>query len=354
MPHPMRYPFQWLWDSCFHSIVWAEFGDDRCLAELDNTLAHQGADGFVPHVTYWSKPPVLADFWGQPMTSTLTQPPMYGHAAAHLIRSGFPVSADVLDRCRAGLEHLTRHRPRGDAGLVPIFHPWESGCDDSARFDAWRGEQDPSVHTWFERKGEMVKALLLRDGAPRESAAFAVGSVGFNALISWNIAELDSVGEAGDLVADGLELASALGNRWSEAAGTWVDANPVGATGWSGAVRTLDSLLPLLVDPRSVAFQSLLDPQAFGAPYGPRGVHRDEASNEPSSYWRGPAWPQLTYLLAQAAMAHGRTSLAYSLARSLRTGAIRSNLSEYWNPETGEGLGARPQSWAGLAVIGLK
>ena len=114
-------------------------------------------------------------------------------------------------------------------------------------------------------------------------------------------------------------------------------------------------MLALLVDPRPEMFDQLVDPEAFGAPFGPRGVHRDEASYEPDQYWRGPAWPQLTYLLWCAAGRAERngvigSAVARTLASGLVDGARRSGLAEYWNPDTGEGRGAAPQSWAGLAV----
>ena len=32
-------------------------------------------------------------------------------------------------------------------------------------------------------------------------------------------------------------------------------------------------------------------------------------------------------------------------------GAWASGLAEYWNPDTGAGLGAIPQSWSGLALV---
>ena len=31
--------------------------------------------------------------------------------------------------------------------------------------------------------------------------------------------------------------------------------------------------------------------------------------------------------------------------------AVRSRYAEYWDPETGTGLGARPQGWATLASV---
>ena len=50
VPHGSVYPWQWLWDSCFHSLIWAELGDgERAVAELANVLAVQDELGFVPH-----------------------------------------------------------------------------------------------------------------------------------------------------------------------------------------------------------------------------------------------------------------------------------------------------------------
>ena len=84
----------------------------------------------------------------------------------------------------------------------------------------------------------------------------------------------------------------------------------------------------------------------------PGGVHRDEPTFEPTTYWRGPAWPQLTYLLWVAAdRRRPIAAAADDLAGRLVAGARRSGLAEYWHPDTGAGLGAVPQSWAALAAV---
>ena len=41
VPNPMTYPHLWLWDSCFHAVVWAHLGDERAVVELESTLAGQ-------------------------------------------------------------------------------------------------------------------------------------------------------------------------------------------------------------------------------------------------------------------------------------------------------------------------
>ena len=101
---------------------------------------------------------------------------------------------------------------------------------------------------------------------------------------------------------------------------------------------------------RSV-LDAALDEHAYGGAHGPAGVHRDEATFANAIYWRGPAWPQLSYLLWVAARRHGFVTHAREIARRTVAGAFTSGLAEYWNPDTGEGLGAIPQSWTGLAIV---
>jgi hypothetical protein len=345
VPHAGTYPFQWLWDSCFHAVVWAELGDRRALVELDRVLANRSPAGFVPHLTYWADPGHHEGFWGRPLTSCITQPPMYGHAVAVCARRGWPVD-DLVGPAEAGLRFLLTRRRRTDDGLVVVVHPWETGCDDSLRWDDWLvGEEEPL--DWYTVKGDLVRAVELdAAGDPVSSRRFAVGSVGFNALLAWNVRELASIGAACDLHPLADELVTGLSARWAPGRRSWLDA-PDG----SGAARTLDALLALLVDPRPEAWAELSDPTAFDAPFGPRGAHPDEPAYRPDRYWRGPAWPQLTYLLALAARAAGRDADARRLGRALIRGAEASGAAEYWHPDTGEGFGARPQTWTTLALV---
>jgi glycogen debranching enzyme len=80
-------------------------------------------------------------------------------------------------------------------------------------------------------------------------------------------------------------------------------------------------------------------------------VHRDEPTFASRTYWRGPAWPQLTYLFNVAAARHARDDDARALAGMLTRGAVTSTWSEYWDADDGTGLGAAPQSWAALAAV---
>jgi hypothetical protein len=349
VPNPTTYPWQWLWDSCFHSVVWAHLGDERAARELRSALAEQDDDGFVPHLRYGTGPQSHAALWGRAGASTITQPPMYGHAAAELTRCGLDPGGAVLEKAARGLRFLLGRRRRTAGGLVELCHPWESGCDDSPRWD----DVVPGGRTraaWFDLKGSLVGSIVRSaGGAPLHNPAFAVGSAGFSALVAWNALELAGVIDDDDLRRQAGELAEALDARWDAELVTWVDDGPTAAG--SGRIRTLDALLPLLVCPRPDAVAILTDVTAFGAPYGPRGVHLAEPAHEAATYWRGPAWPQLTYLLWLATSSVYARTAAASLSRSMLAGVVASGFAEYWAADTGRALGAVPQTWSTLAVL---
>lgn len=345
-PNATTYPWQWLWDSCFHALIWQRLErPDRSLAELRCLFVDQGPTGFVPHMRYVGAPEFAAEFWGRTATSSITQPPMYGHAIAELVRAGVEVG-ELIDQASSAIRHLLDRTPT-DAGLIPIFHPWESGCDDSPRWDANGRPFD--ARRWYTAKGRIIDGLVFdATGAPMANSEFTVGSVGFNSLVAFNAAELVSIGVS-ELAPHVARLAGCIADRYDDDRRTWIDDSPL----HGAAARTLDAHLALLVAfdrERNRRTPDLVDASAFGGRFGPAGVARDEPTRLDDTYWRGPSWPQLSYLLWLASRRADRPE-ARSIARSLRAGATQSGFSEYWNADTGAGLGARPQSWTALTTL---
>jgi hypothetical protein len=355
-PNNVVYPWQWLWDSCFHTLIWLELGDEeRALCELTHALAAQDDDsGFVPHMNYERGPDTHAVFWGRTGASSITQPPMFGHALAECVRRGVAVPDELIDRAMRGITFLLRRRARHlTSGLDLLAHPWESGADDSPRWD----DLCPagiSPENWYRRKGELVASIVRSaSGAPIANPACVVASAGFNALIAFNAYELAALAANDEIRREADELVGYLDDRWDDDVGSWLDAG-VTEDG-SGRVRTLDAMLPLLVTRNEIArvraHRSLCDPSEYGAVFGPCGVHRDEAMFAPDTYWRGPAWPQLNYLCWLATRRAGDVAVSQQIAGQTVAGALRSELAEYWEPDTARGLGAIPQSWTGLALV---
>ena len=358
VPNPATYPHLWLWDSCFHALVWAALEDPRAVVELEATLAGQLRDGLVPHMRYG---PAGPDTFLGPLaaTSSLAQPPMFGHAARVLSDRGFTLSDETLTRARRGLEWLWTRRRDADSGLLFVVHPWEAGNDHSPRWDDWGApgrtpdDYDRAARTAWN-KALMTDVTFADDGAGTWSSRFVAAPAGFNAYVAFNLRELgDATGDV-ELLGWADELAAAVDARlWSPRERLWRDLGIVGG-GPSELTPISDGLMGALVTDdaakAAAALDQLLDDRRFRAPFGPANVARTHHAYDPGTYWRGPAWPNLNYLLWLALRRWGRQHESKDLADLTVRGAVSSGWAEYWNPETGDGLGARPQSWTGLVL----
>ncbi len=351
-PNPRTYPWLWLWDSCFHALIWDALGDARAVEELSSVFDWQNDDGFVPHMGYHADPSASVAPWGRRGASTITQPPMYGHALRVLAEHGHPVEP-LHEKVTAGLRWLLTHRRDAGSGLVRVVHPWETGADDTPRWARWQ-PQPFDREAWRATKAALVGGLVLSNGAAVSSADFAVAPASFNALVAFNLIEAgEAVGDP-SLVQEGRVLAERIDDLlWDEEQRTWVDLLATGAV--SSRAATLESALGVLVTPdrercRGV-LDLVLDGEAYGGAFGPAGARRDLPEFDPAGYWRGAAWPQITYLLGVAAQRAGLPDRAVQLATLLRRGAEASGYAEYWDPDSGAGYGAQPQSWACLAAV---
>ena len=355
MPNQRKYPWIWLWDSCFHAIAWSRLGDSRGVTELESVLSLQLPNGFVAHMGYPTNPKASLALWHVPGRSDITQPPMYGHALRVLAARGFAVD-HMYGAATAGLNYLFAHRRDPGSGLIRVVHPWETGWDDSPRWDGWRVAPFKE-RQWNTRKRELARSIRLRDGAASANPGFDVGSAGFSALVAFNARELGELTANDDLLSKASALARAIDNQWVDSRRTWSDVCLAGPSRTS-ALRTLDALFGVLVSENDRyldgAFGEIFDPHSFWRPCGPSGTAADEPSYDPRRYWRGDAWPQELYLLMVAAQRRGRHGEADRLAEKLVLGCIGSGYAERWNPETGAGLGAIPQGWAALAGEGVQ
>ena len=359
VPNPARYPHQWLWDSAFHSVAWARLGDYRGVIELSSLVGGQLDCGMVPHMRYGPAPPTA---WLGPLASasSITQPPMFGHAIAELLRSGFEVSRDDVFRATRALRWLLVSR-RDSSGLIFIVHPWEAGNDHAPRWDGW-GVPGTTPDTYDQsarsqwNKDLMRDVVIGSDGAATGSSRFVVCPAAFNAYVAFNARELGAMVADRALLRDADELARLIDELlWDEDTNLWADRPVVGGDGRTHRIPISDGAMPLLVsDDREraqAALATLVDPQVFGGtPFGPTNVARDQPSYDPAAYWRGAAWPNMSYLLWLAARRWGASGIADEIARNTIAGAEASGWAEYWNPDTGEGLGAAPQSWTALAA----
>jgi len=159
---PNLYPHQWSWDSAFIAIGLAHFDTRRATRELFALFEHQWRTGKVPHIVFNPDAPPESYFPGPehwacaaaspdappapPYTSCLCQPPVHAIAALRVWEVAERSGGEGIDEARAFLRqiypklllwhrYLMTHRDPEGSGLVTIYHPWESGTDNSPRWD---------------------------------------------------------------------------------------------------------------------------------------------------------------------------------------------------------------------------
>jgi glycogen debranching enzyme len=364
-PATPRYRHQWLWDSCFHAIVWRRFDPHRAREELRTLLRAGRTDGFVPHTAFWGRPagwrraPFYATDSIRGATATASIGPPLLAVAWELVAEGDPEFAqEGLGPLRAHLDWLAHHRdPDGD-GLLTIIHPDESGLDDSPKYDpvfGWMAHHKPGyfhlVHR-CRRLGYDAEAIVARHDEHVEDVLVNVAY----ALSLRAYARLAGDGEFDERAA---RTERALLDRCLDpATGLFFDLagndeRPVRVSTWSALAPLALPDLPTDVRRRLVE-EHVLDARRFAAPVGIPSVSRDEPSFKPGfdrwRTWRGPSWVNTAWLLVPALRELGYEEEAERIVASLAAAVERHGFREYYDPMTGRGLAARGFGWSTLLV----
>src|SRR3990167_6746221 len=141
LPSPDSYPYQWLWDSCFHAVILSHFDIPAAKAEMLSLTHHQFSNGMLPHMVYW-KSSKANSFprirWGRSRTSSITQPPMLAYATwqIHCLSPDLDFLKTMLNTIDRSHRYLLKYRDPRHHHLVGLIHPDESGEDNSPRFDS--------------------------------------------------------------------------------------------------------------------------------------------------------------------------------------------------------------------------
>ncbi|WP_029136529.1 glucosylglycerate hydrolase [Nakamurella lactea] len=406
---PQLYPHQWSWDSAFVAVGWASLSIDRALLELRSLLAGQWQTGMLPQIVFSSAPGYFPgpDRWRTEVaptapvgvsTSGICQPPVHG-LAVHLIgaaahrRGGADAEAfdaflaETFDAWLGWHRWLANVRGTHPTGLVEIHHGWESGMDNSPRWDGpysrievgdlqpYRRQDLLHVADPAERPSDadydryvwlvdQLVAVRYDDVAARESIDFRVGDTFFTALHSLSARLLARLGERLGRTADAAELdamadaarsavqssvdpATGLARDHDHRADEWLSTSTIGGfaplicgTSQDG----YDALVAELLGPRWCGHPSLHLPQ-------PPTTSPDSPAFVAASYWRGPVWPVVSWLVTWCLDHHGRTEAAAALRSAGLAQLGDRTFGEYYHPLSGRSLGSSRQSWTAAAAL---
>lgn len=154
IPTKKLYPFQWNWDSGFTSIGLSHFDLNFAIREIQSLFSGQWDNGMLPHIIFHSENEKTYfpnfDFWDcninpgapqKPKSSGITQPAVHGFVLEKLLDK-FPDDENLISFVRDIFPKVVKshrffytYRDPEREGLIFIFHPWESGRDNTPLWD---------------------------------------------------------------------------------------------------------------------------------------------------------------------------------------------------------------------------
>ena len=416
-PAPSLYPHQWSWDSAFIALGLAHVDNRRATDELESLFRGQWSTGKVPHIIFdpeappksyfpdaerWNSSALSEDAPSEKRTSGLCQPPVHAIAVRRIWQTSRGKDEERTARALAFLRgnyprlfswhrYLATARDPEESGLVTIYHPWESGTDNSPRWDAALerisvGEvpsytrydlqhvSDPShrptdsEYDQFLWLLELLKRARYDEADIYERHPFLIKDVLFSAiLVAANEAllEIAEVVEASDedraLVEGWISRGrEGLDEQWDPDLGLCLDRDVLADEPLR--VRTIAGFSPLigggLDRERLSEILTTLDSHAFAGNPGlhyalPPSTSPEEPGFHPRSYWRGPVWPVANWLLWWSLLRAGEGERAQSMRRETLQELSEGGFAEYFEPFTGEPLGSGEQSWTAAVALDM-
>ncbi len=386
------YPGQWLWDSGFIALGFMTFDEERAWKEIETLLSCQWADGMMPHINFLADAScytVGPKIWqchapsGAP-TSGITQPPvlpsmllrMYGLSQNKEKAKAF--LKKYIDKVIKNIRWYTTVRDPENLGLTVTYHPWETGMDNSP---AWDKAMDSMPKNYLEdytridtNYGDVEHRPQDKDydgfmnlvfqgrhlGYDQDKlyqkSEFKIYDVCTNAILYRAISDLILLCETFDHDADLSDLAlyknkmvEAFNTKlWSEKHRTYLNYNLISnhqidqstSAGFLALYAGFD-----LGDKKEKLLESL-EQYIAQTDYGLPSIAPSDAVHEPLRYWRGPIWVNINWLVYEGLKDHGMDDLAQEIQNSTFKSIQKSGYCEYYNPQNGEGIGAKNFGWS--------
>lgn len=399
------YPHQWSWDSACIAIGYAGFDQRRAQTELRWIFAGQWANGLLPHIRFADDARYFPgpEFWQtnrspsapqHPQTSGIVQPPIHATAVRHVFHRAADTdqAKSFLRQLMPGLvrwhEYLYRERTRDDDGLVEIWHPWESGMDNSPLWDEALARISPTREAMpdyervdldfvdaaqrptdaeYDRYAYLVK--LFRDWRYdstriREESPFVVHDVLFNSLLVQANRDLAEIARVLEIDPERFEAwaeqtAAGLDTKlWDDAAGRYGDydvrADERIHAKTSAAYAPLFAGIPTPQRARQLVESLMASTVSIdGVGRVVASVAPGDVNFDPALYWRGPAWPMINWVVHAGLRRYGFMDEAAEIRSALLELVRREGFWEHYNATTGRGQGTEQVSWTAALVLDL-
>ncbi len=352
-PHPyiassaFMYPNQYFWDEGFHSILLSNLKDaDLPYQFMENFSIAQAPDGGMPGSSSFTK-----DF--EKYRKEVTK---YGSKDMQPIVSAVTLKylkekqgwkndkiKTMYDSFNKYVDWLYKYKDKDKNGVVEYTNSFNSGADDSPRFDG------------LFSKGNHIGVMQ------------AVESVEQNvwlSLMHYNLSEMATLLGDTNAAKKHAKKAAILEAKvekyfWNEEDGFYYDMNTT--THKQIKVKTEFTFMVMFMKNarkdriKRLVEEHLLNPKEFWVNYPVPSVALSEPTFTQKTMWRGPVWPNENWLICLGLEQQGYKDIAKQIAMKTvkmlgpqyqDNVCIRGpRFNEWFNPITGEPLGNENMSW---------
>ena len=410
IPTSKLYPFQWNWDSGFICLGHCWYNLDKAIQELTSLFSAQWQNGMIPHIVFHSENEKTYfpnhDFWNAsinsgaprtPKTSGITQPPVHGFILEYLLKS-FPDNERLIEFIKyifpkviRSHKWFYRYRDPEREGLTFIFHPWESGRDNSPLWDdslnrieikegqiPYYERRDTSIASADERPTssqydryvyllELGKKHAYQDIGIFQDSPFVVQDTMMNTLLIKSNQSLINIGNRfGYDINEVKEWQQQSKKRfleklWDEELETFVvydvRNNQSIRHKEIGGLTSLFAEIPnqLQASKMNGYLHDLHRRNYFICPSFDVDSHLFDSKR----YWRGPIWPQMNWLVYHGLVNYGFNETAQIVQMDLVRLVHQLGFYEYFEAQKDKvddmtkGYGGNHFSWTASCVIDL-
>jgi hypothetical protein len=342
------YPLQFFWDEFYHAILLADLNDPKLAYQfIDNFSFAQAPDGGMPGGLSFTRN--VAEYRKEVTRkgSNDMQPVLVGVTLSQLgNKPGWPKDKikTIYDTYNKYVNWLYKNKDIDKNGLVEYTNSFNSGADDSPRFDS------------LFAKGNHIGVIQSVEGVEQNV---------WLSLLHYNLSKMATELGLADAAKNHAKKAALLESKiekyfWNEPDGMYYDINT--STHQQIKVKSEFTFMAMfLKNARKDRIERLIkehltNPKEFWLNYPVPSVALSEPAFTESTMWRGPVWPNVNWLICLGLEQQGYKDIAKELAlKTVKmvgpqytgdtcTRAPRFN--EWFNPINGQAYGNENMSWS--------
>ena len=407
MPSHKLYPHIWNWDTGFIARGYLHYDPERAYTELQSLFKGQWSDGFLAHIifnpghinhfpgpNYWKanlSKKVPSDIF----TSGISQPPVHATMVVDAVqldpekKRAFSFLKEFYPKLKKLHDYYFAERDPHGEHLVSIVHPWESGLDNAPlwdeplaaiiktspwalkmqqRYDELAGQGDRPQRTYIEKYSYLVENMYKNDYNWKmilKNHPFIIQGVLYNSILCKAERDLGKIAktlgyderihyERAD------KLKKAIDNKlYDESEGIYYNFDLIKEKHIKR--NTIFSYMPLfagipdkergrrVIDNLRTHCFCIADKDCVAIP----SYDMCQVDFDGEFYWRGPVWININWYIAQGVRSYEETELADWIENSLIALVDRHGFYEYYDPDSGKGLGENNFSWTAALIIDL-